>query len=146
MKEIDNNIQESYVSYEVGKLLKNKGFNWIYDEFNPDYNGEHSYFQNINTNEIKMLSHYYFDNNHNGIQWMDLNIPAPTHALAIEWLRVNFGVWVIVNFANKNKWYFDCNRIGFSGEKKRIYSSDYDYSSPQEATEVALKYVLEELI
>ena len=105
MKEINNNIQESYCSLEVSKLLEEKGCT-------------------LGENKDGLI----------------------THALAIEWIRVNFGVWVVVNFANKNKWYFDCNRIGFSGEKKRIYSSDYDYSSPQDAIENALKYVLEELI
>lgn len=119
MKTLNNNIQESYCSFEVSKLLKEKGFSIRSEPYRYNPYGELTVLEGIN---------------------------CPTHALAIEWIRVNFGVWVVVNFANGNKWYFDCNRIGFSGEKKRIYSSDYDYSSPQEATEVALKYVLEELI
>lgn len=151
MKEIDNNIKESYVSYEVGKLLKNKGFNWVYDEFNPDCDGRYSYFQNINTKEIKMFSHYYIDTNHNGIPWICINTPAPTHALAIEWLRVNFGIWVEIhhiNTHNINKFYLIIWKYG-EEDYHSIYTEDSGYivfESPQEATEAALKYVLEELI
>lgn len=105
MKEINNNIQESYCSSKVRKLFESKGCTL----------GEHR----------------------DGLI---------THSLAIEWLRVNFGIWVVINFANKDQWYFDCKKVGLTSGKEYLYKSDYNYSSPQEAIEYGLKYVLEELI
>jgi hypothetical protein len=155
MKEINNNIQESYVSYEVGKLLKNKGFNWIYDEFNPDCNGEHSYFENINNaTEIKRFSHYYIENNHNGLQWIWINVPAPTHSIAIEWFRINFGV-IISTYPQRYEdtkllWTYSIAKIqdGYlvDGLEFPLIIDPMKlpaWENPNEANEHALKFILE---
>lgn len=95
-----NNIQESYCSLEVSKLLKEIGFNC---ECNSHYSlalttqthetdgtsgpfawekGELSVVNDYNTN--KSLGKYY-----NDIDWYGCS--RPTHQTAIKWLRVNFG-------------------------------------------------------
>src|SRR5574343_236503 len=85
---INNNIQEAYCSLEVSKLLKEKGCDLP-----------------------AQLIHYYpprkKDNVHLGPGWgrrynYYINQPKDgserihsfTHALAIEWIRVNFGIHI----------------------------------------------------
>ena len=102
MKALNNDIQESYCSFEVSKLLESKGCTL----------GEHR----------------------DGLI---------THALAIEWLRVNFGIWICANIVDKDGYFYSIDRSELD-PLDSIYSDEF--KTPQEATEAALKYVLEELI
>ncbi len=120
---MNNNIQESYCSFEVSKLLKEKGFNArcsrLYDEDSDELK------IGFNTNSFNK------------------RISAPAHALAIEWLRVNFGIWIYVLpystlFRPYAEELVDLDRFGkWEGHK---------YNSPQEATEAALLYTLQNFI
>lgn len=105
---MNNEIQEAYCSFEVSKLLKEKGF----------------------------------------------NIYQPTHAIAIEWLRINFGIWIdigyepetgtdMLNEPYKIEWYSMVSKIGYLNLDIPTF---HQYNTPQEATEVALLYVLNNLI
>lgn len=122
MKTLDNNIQESFCSSEVRKLLETKGCTL----------GEH----------------------------MDGLI---THTLAIEWIRVNFGIWVNVYQAFqfnegredylKSRGFIPNITMTKDGVFQSLPDSVIDeyyiepyHKTPQEATEFALKYVLEDLI
>ena len=64
----------------------------------------------------------------------------------IMWLYEKHGIWIVVNFANKTQWYFDCNKIGFDGKDKKLFQSNYNYNSPTEAYEAAIEYCLNKLI
>lgn len=68
---------------------------------------------------------------------------APEQWMAREWLLINHGIWIVVNFANKTQWYFDLNRFGLDGKQKSIFKSNYDYNSPQEAYSAAFEYIKE---
>lgn len=127
---MNNNITESYCSYEVSKLLKEKGFN-IYQPTQYESGVNKQTVYNYTQSQCEFFGDVYY---------------RPTHALVIEWLRVNFGIWIVINFANKTQWYFDCNKVNTSGKEKRLYSSNYLFVSPQEATEAALLYTLINLI
>ena len=105
----------------MAKLLKEKGFN----------EGCNSYF--ISDNEIALISNRRDFNNHG------VYLSAPTHQMAMKWLR-DKGVRICPDYSDVDgKWFA---MIGT--KKKRTYSGYYD--SYEEAVEAALKYALENLI
>ena len=131
---INNKIQESYCSFEVSKLLKEKGCDLP-----------------------AQLIHYYpprkKDNVHLGPGWgrkynYYVNQPKDgsdrihsfTHALAIEWIRVNFGIWITVGYLGDG---YNCTIQNKEGYTKKAMGN---FNSPQEATEAALLYALQNLI
>ena len=69
--------------------------------------------------------------------------PTTTHSIAIEWLRINFGLWVEIH-------------TDIDGFNPKIYeikhgnkfiSSGYDiFSTPYDATEFALNFILTKII
>ena len=127
-------INEDYCSYEVAKLLKEKGFDvpclahWF---IGTDRNFSISNTPQ-NWNEIKT----------------DLNwLSCPTHQMAITWLSEVYGLYIWVDYSR-----LDCN-------DKQPYlwnivetKIDGDYwggtynKSPQNAIESALNYTLKNLL
>ena len=119
-------ITEDYCSYEVAKLLKEKGF----DE--------------------KTLS-YYEDNVLCRGDWFEWNrsplghISAPTHQMAMKWLREIFHIHIRLIHSIDESYTFEIYPM--AGKYRCKCFEDYTYySSYEEAVEAALKYVLENLI
>ena len=152
MKEINNNIKESYCSFEVSKLLKEKEFDVECLHF---YTKPKSKMYGIDEHgrayPIKNTSKKLYTFGQHASSKDDNVYLAPTHALAIEWIRVNFGIWIEVPHINT----YGVNRFHIivwkynEEDYHSIYTEDGGYivfDSPQEATEAALKYVLEILI
>jgi hypothetical protein len=124
-------IKEAYCSFEVAKLLKEKGFDCpclrVYDK-----------------NGIICIRYSGFDIPHNYT-----NIPlylCPTHQMAMKWLREEKRISIIIEF--------DLTKRGYC---PYVYQLDYDMdwivkwriNTPmkyEEAIEAALKYSLENLI
>jgi hypothetical protein len=121
-------ITEDYCSYEVAKLLKEKGFEIltgkVYDNQNKlDY-------QNV-------------------VCWQEERLPyisAPTHQMAMKWLREEKRTSIIIEF--------DLTKRGYC---PYVHQLDYDMDwvvkwrinipmKYEEAVETALKYSLENLI
>jgi hypothetical protein len=123
-------IKPTYVTFEQAKLLADKNFNEL---CNQGYNKSEEYLGNLVVN---------FPNKNSE----DIVISAPEQWQVLEWLRLNHGIWIMVCFANKTQWFFDILNYGYSGHKKSIYRSNYDYVSPQEAYSAAFDYILKELI
>jgi hypothetical protein len=129
---INNDIQESYCSFEVSKLLKEKGF------------------------DVKENDTWALDQQGNRYQWRINGYPVlmskedcwnPTHALAIEWIRINYGLWIIILPTAES--YFTYKIIKMEGIIETPPYKDvaaYDYRTPQEATEAGLLYTLTNLI
>ena len=130
-------ITEDYVSFEVAKLLKEKGF-----------------FKDVDLSMIQNLS--FQDNiglSHNLNKWYDSLIQdkidfvvAPTHQMAMKWLREEKRTSIIIEF--------DVTKRGYC---PYVHQLDYDMDwvvkwrinipmKYEEAVEVALKYTLENLI
>lgn len=106
---MNNNIQEAYCSFEVSKLLKEKGF------------------------DVKQLRTYHREGE---------TVLCPTHALAIEWIRVNFGIHINSVWLASAKFCGEITKVKSNMELHAVRG----YDLPQEATEAALLYTLKNLI
>ena len=134
MKKLKNSIDESTCSFELSKTLKAKGFD-------SDSISTREVYKSDGTNRFCHVTNEYIDQTpyFNGV------CLKPTHAIAIEWVRVNCGVWVLLDILDVNndlcnyvvKWH---NGICLNEARGK------GYETPQEATEAALLYVLNNLI
>ena len=136
-------IQEQYVSFEVAKLLKEKGFDeecWYWYE-------EDGYFKDSNDD-------YGFQSNSDHIS-DDFICSAPTLQMVMKWLREVHAIHIELNWDKGNQLYnFNIWKPGkyqpeiSSLDLWRIYKDDnylgeWNY---EEACESAIKYCLENLI
>lgn len=128
-------IQEAYVSFEIAKLLKEKGFdipcNSLYrviskdDRLFPELKVE-NYTSNWNN-----LKQFYYS--------------APTHQMALAWLRAQgVHIDIITSFDLNGKDHYSYTIYQNSKLIRNEYTNfDWYY---EEATEAAIKYSLENLI
>lgn len=120
-------ITEDYCSFEVAKLLKQKGFDIpVYQYYFPPSNN------NLNYSE--------FDNDWNSV-WKH-SYSAPTHQMALKWLREELNLYIEIR-RNLNTFYYGW-KVEQGMSEKAIF--DYKYDSYEKAVEAALKYTLENLI
>lgn len=118
---MNNNITDDYCSFEVSKLLKDKGFNiWCYSGWNDN----------------KVVTTF---------KSSSIEIYKPTHALAIKWIRENFGYHIEIGFYAWSTEKYDF-RICRKGHKDFDFDSEGTYDSYSDATEAALLYALQNLI
>ena len=132
-------ITEDYVSREVAKLLKEKGFN----EF-----GHYEYHDTLSKPHFHKKSHNFNGDEYAncGTKWYS----APTHQMAMKWLREKYNIYINIqpDFPS-DKGYKMCwcwsanilyeNCISLKGHQ--CYIETYE-----EAAETAIKYCLEHLI
>lgn len=131
-------MEEAYCSYEIAKLLKEKGF---------DCKCTSWYIPYEDGDAKKFASKESEDYNHNHAGWM---VSCPTHQMACAWLRernVNICM-MIVPWKGKAWWAYSIYRvepfaIGYvdDGDNDTQY-----YETYEEAVEAAIKYSLENLI
>ena len=126
-------IKEDYVSFEVAKLLKEKGFDEPCIGFYNPING--CFFES----SIRKSWDY---NKHGSIN-------APTLQMAMKWLREVHRIETHIvlselNTNNSRKYMFDI----YSSDIKRDFDSIQKdgFNSYEQAVEAAIKYVLENLI
>lgn len=135
--------RETFVSFEVARLLKEKGFDW----------GCCSYWCVFPNGDIVHTDYGHFAN-HNGNE-TDRFISRPTQALAYRWLRETYDIM----FTTERKkivedepdpFYDYCCIIKKNGNSYYISSSYLPYTQRyreyEEVIEDALKYCLEILI
>jgi len=148
-----SNIKTTYVTFEQAKWLKKKGFDEItyssyitFDDWkthNIDYCINLPLTQFLNRGDDNVLA-------------------RPEQWKAIEWLRVNHGIWISVNYIGKESYYgeknnkciFDISKIptgksifnSWENVDKDIKPKPLYYSAPQEAYSAAFDYILKELI
>ncbi len=121
-------ITEDYVSYEIAQLLKEKGFNvpchcYYYRANKLDYGPEEEYDnETLKFDERKCYS-------------------APTHQMALKWLREN-NLYIEIR-RNLNTFYFRW-KVEQGAADKAV--SEYKYDTYEEAVESAILYVLKNLI
>ena len=132
-------IEEAYVSFEVAKLLKEKGFN------EKCRGGYHSEFDN-NDNPIVMLEEWMAQPYNNDFVDEGFLCSAPTHQMAMAWLREVHKIFIEL-YVDKAPNFED---IVFRPEvwDKGLNSvwRDDGFTTYEEAVEASLKYSLENLI
>ena len=121
-------IKEDYVSFEIAKLLKDKGF---------DEPTLYHYCQNNNfpTHTID----YECIKNSEDAQFCS----APTIQMAMKWLREVHNIFIQVELYSKYNDY--CFEL-FRNTHRLILKKHETYNIYEEACEAAIKYVLENLI
>lgn len=127
-------ITEDYVSFEIAKLLKEKGFDECIFEF---YVGDSiMYARNGEGFRLSELPDIYY--------------PHITHQMALAWLREVHKVLIVIDAYHADHWegYIDMFEINIYSHASTIIvpneiAHHTDYT---EAVEVALKYVLKNLI
>lgn len=128
-------IKEAYCSYEVAKLLKEKGFNvpvWTRYENNDD------------NNEVIFGDKYDWNNSPMG------QISAPTHQMAMAWLREKHNVCITIYPDKENGYeavlYDTENDVEIVLQSFGVYGIHIYEVIYEDAVEEALKYTLENLI
>ena len=124
-------ITEDYCSYEVAKLLKEKGF----DIFKP-YGWDEELFDKEHPRNFSL-----------GFDSKEHWISCPSQSIAMKWLREVYSLHLWVEYSR-----FDFNKelpylwnIAETKINGDYWGGNYHKSS-KEAVESALKYVLENLI
>lgn len=137
--------KEQYVTFEVAKLLKEKGFDWkvfhFYDENGHLKHREGDCYSLYNWN--------YPTNDEYGSQYCS----APTQQMACRWLREEHNIHIMPTIG------CDVDRIprifygaviaSFNNNRDISYHDPLDengYNEPEDAVEAALEYVLKNLI
>ena len=121
-------ITEDYVSFEIAKLLKEKGFN-----------EKLQYYYDIDGILVRCSRGKYFSNKSNAFI-------APTLQMAIKWLREvhNISIEPLVDFGSGDEYWWTAD-VGYI-KKNGLIDELCGYNSYEEACESAIKYCLENLI
>ena len=132
-------ITEDYVSFEVAKLLKEKGFEGysiltIYDE-----NAANVY--------IKELQEKYLPYSSDDSKLKEFYYTQPTLQMAMKWLREVHNLYIEISLScdreDKNAKIFDASIFNVQNQRYKKLSNIQGYES---ACEAAIKYSLENLI
>ncbi len=126
-------ITEDYVSFEVAKLLKEKGFNDVpVYTYYLSYGGFYLSPMAVTNKDLYAQGH----------------IAAPTLQMVMKWLREEKDVQIEITIVGTDTWESPTKWMyGFRCQTKDvIHRRHADFSSYEEACEVAIKYCLENLI
>lgn len=124
-------ITEDYVSFEVAKLLKEKGFDWDCI----------TYYVDSEPNNVKYSM--LFENN---TTWEERCYSAPTLQMALKWLREVHKICIVVYpFTHRERGTYtsDICTVTMTMEEGHLRGV---WNSYEEAIEESLEYVLENLI
>ena len=122
-------ITEDYVSFEVAKLLKEKGFD---ERCRNSYNLEGKFY-------VHTQWHYPITT---------IGYVAPTHQMAMKWLSEVHVIFIAINNDDLDfNWQcYDLINRGSTLDPKILSESYAGYKIYEKAVEAALKYALENLI
>jgi hypothetical protein len=142
-------ITEDYVSYEVAKLLKDKGFPQEYDIYHSMVYNEEDYEDEYEVQrmvlETKLVKAGTLSSYPVGVP--EPKCYCPTLQMAMKWLREEHNIFIEISVSidlNGNYHYSysilnrECKYV-----RKGYTSFDWNY---EQACEIAIKYTLENLI
>ena len=132
-------ITDDFCSFEVAKLLKEKGFD------------ESTSMVYMSYGDLCKLNRYdsIRNSNYNDITKNYFEYTAPTHQMAMKWLREMHNIFIVIephiyDYINeKNSSYVITL---WQGDNYYENVTSKDYLTYEEAVEAALKYSLENLI
>lgn len=131
-------IKEAYVSFEVAKLLKEKGFNeQCSSTYDIAVSGGKPIFYKYD------VLQFFPDGMKNSDDKYGMVISAPTHQMAIAWLREEYGISIEISALNQYQWVYAIYRL-FKDSVAEVWNNG-TYVSYEDATDDALKYCLENL-
>lgn len=152
-------MKEAYVSYEVAKLLKDKGFDWstskLYGKCRV-YNGEpidldtECELKDEGKGDEITTAYMQYD-----MWWVksdsDLGIPCPSQQMACRWLREEYYIDILPLVRHVNKF---AGELPIKEYSYRIYDSEGNvifsgrdwFRAYEKSVEAALEYVLTNLI
>lgn len=128
-------IKETYCSFEVSKLLKEKGFDAQCRAAYTDYG------QLFTTQIQQYITNIICSK---GNLWKCI---APTHQMAMKWLIEEKNIFIVIEphaYINEKIKSYDCSL--WVDDNYYRYLESKDYPSYEDAVEAALKYCLENLI
>jgi len=138
-------VKEDYCSYEVAKLLKEKGFN-------EKCRGGYHYEFDDNDNPIVMLEEWTAQPYNNDFVDEGFLCSAPTHQMAMKWLREVHNKHCDIGYDIDLKWFFQIidlkETVEYDYPEPKYYHAENEtgFNTYEEAVEAALKYSLENLI
>ena len=128
-------IEEDYVSYEIARLLNEKGF----DE---SCFACYEYF----ISGVTMYSGWMFEYKGNPVRNTDERIKCPTVQMAMKWLREKGMDCVVIPYWDTSKQYRSYVLTDLGDKYKDYGDSISDNISYKQAAEAAIKYCLKNLI
>ena len=143
-------ITEDYVSFEIAKLLKERGFDWHCTKFYNNLNLNRTFklynaqqFEGISTVSNKMLDDCFLP-----LQLKSIGYTAPTLQMAMKWLREVHHIYIQINLYLVPKGYgADIIHIDSMDTLAYVRKEDESqYDTYEQAAEAAIKYYLENLI
>ena len=133
-------IPEAYVSFEIAKLLKEKGFD------------ENTLMVYMSYGDLCKCNRYdsIRNSNYNDITKNYFECTAPTHQMTMAWLReihnIHIEIYVIKNYDKKICEYtYTIMDLNFPGSDDGIDCCN-EYKTYEQACESAIKYCLERLV
>lgn len=140
-------VTEDYVSYEVAKLLKEKGF---YGGCFSMYVTPNPHHGMGNPNEPKIAPHGRDSHYYEGYLYQ---CEAPTHQMACKWLREVHNIMIEIylphEYKNEDEELWNgtyCYELYSLKTGHSMYWDEKEFNSYESACEAALKYTLENLI
>jgi hypothetical protein len=128
---MNNNIELHYVNYDFAKFLKSKGFNVPCKQaFYGDVEDEDiEYNEPTTTGDDFILGEY--------------DCYAPEHWEVVEWLRVNYGIFISCEQNYKGEFWTQVHKKNdHIIPRWEVIAANYDSpNSPQEAYSAAFDYI-----
>lgn len=141
-------IQEDYVSFEIAKLLKEKGFDETCRAFWKVWDN-HTTICDCSPSHLFEYCHNSMLEQYNDDE--ELNIACPTLQMAMKWLREKHSQYVTVKAYNnvarlKTIYYAEVQNLSEPAKNGFCVNGCLFKNTYEEAVEYAIKYCLENLI
>lgn len=139
-------IKEDYCSFELSKLLRLKGFEWeciaCYTSDGEFRDIIHHTTREVEEQDWNNLSATYLKTI--GLASWYGNVSAPTHQMAMKWLREAHKLSVEITSTESGRWMTCVYQLGSARQFFKAYVDICD--TYEEAVEDAVKHSLENLI
>ena len=136
-----------YVTFEISKLLKEKGFNLMpfYIQSKTDYVLGYDYDIEDEEDNLKIREFQWEDHICSHLYLM------PVYFDVVDWLLEKHGIWISVKVI---KWNYEKDIIRYNynicklnlNNPSNIIDSEYNFETPKEAYLSAIEYTLKNLI
>ena len=148
-------IKEAYCSFEVAKLLKEKGFPQEYDIYHSMVYNEEDYEDEYEVQRMVLETRLIKAGTASSYP---IGVPepkcyCPTHQMAMAWLREEHNKYCDIGYDIDLNWFFQIielkelkEHFDYSELKYYYAENSINFNTYEEAVEAALKYVLENLI